>query len=115
MPMIRLYIFLLDFLILFLCDPDLQCMHASRSVTKDKIGSGLLIIKTLTVLQIDYLYCSSLCAFKFEEFTKFVEYFPSANPKCIWSEKKSIVSRQALVIPGPTILSSGKRSCVLCK
>jgi hypothetical protein len=25
MPMIRLYLFLLDFLIPFLCDPDLQC------------------------------------------------------------------------------------------
>ena len=25
MPMIRLYVFLLDFLIPFLCDPDLQC------------------------------------------------------------------------------------------
>jgi hypothetical protein len=30
MPMIRLYVFLLDFLIPFLCDPDLQCepLHA---------------------------------------------------------------------------------------
>ncbi len=26
MPMIRLYVFLLDFLIPFLCDPDLQCV-----------------------------------------------------------------------------------------
>ncbi len=28
MPMIRLYVFLLDFLIPFLCDPDLQCVSA---------------------------------------------------------------------------------------
>jgi hypothetical protein len=32
MPMIWLYIFLLDFLIPFLCDPDLQCMQATHRV-----------------------------------------------------------------------------------
>jgi hypothetical protein len=30
MPMIWLYLFLLDFLIPFLCDPDLQCMEGRR-------------------------------------------------------------------------------------
>jgi hypothetical protein len=32
LPMIWLYVFLLDFLILFLCDPDLQCVQASFSL-----------------------------------------------------------------------------------
>ena len=32
MPMIWLYLFLLDFLIQFLCDPDLQCVVTSRFV-----------------------------------------------------------------------------------
>ncbi len=31
MSMIWLYVFMLDFLILFLCDPDLQCMSGLRS------------------------------------------------------------------------------------
>jgi hypothetical protein len=37
MPMIWLYIFLLDFLIPFLCDPDLQCERKkSQSINSDK-------------------------------------------------------------------------------
>ena len=32
MPMIWLYLFLLDFLIPFLCDPDLQCAHRHMNV-----------------------------------------------------------------------------------
>jgi hypothetical protein len=30
MPMIWLYVFLLDFLIPFLCDPDLQCVYCEH-------------------------------------------------------------------------------------
>ncbi len=34
MPMIRLYVFLLDFLIPFLCDPDLQCSQLRPRVVE---------------------------------------------------------------------------------
>jgi hypothetical protein len=39
MPMIWLYVFLLDFLIPFLCDPDLQCtcLHVDKKDYREKL------------------------------------------------------------------------------
>ncbi len=47
MPMIWLYLFLLDFLIPFLCDPDLQCV-AAFLYSKYKIKFLLASLKLLT-------------------------------------------------------------------
>jgi hypothetical protein len=44
MPMIWLYLFLLDFLIPFLCDPDLQCVAGFSDVTSVSAVIGVHIV-----------------------------------------------------------------------
>ena len=74
MPMIRLYVFLLDFLIPFLCDPDLQCGLTRESKTN----------RVYETLQYMYRQCVTLHVIS-TEFLAFLtlQLSPFSDQNCV--------------------------------
>ncbi len=74
LPMIRLYVFLLDFLIPFLCDPDLQCMpELTLSLSQGSMNSATgMVAKTIVALhhksvqREDNFMISFICSLRFK-------------------------------------------------
>ncbi len=63
MSMIWLYVFLLDFLIPFLCDPDLQCVMTLHTIPAES-GGSMYIISIIAVWRWNTEYTlSGICHF----------------------------------------------------